>query len=250
MDERRKQGICFNCDEKYQAGHQCKGGAKVFLLEGFPIANEPSSQAQLLELEDNEVEVQVEQKGGNNALEAEITLYALVGSPSPNTMRVRSKIKELGLVSLIDSGSTHNFLDLSVVLTLKMQIDTSQMMEVKVANGVVIQTKGICPDVSLWIQGHQFFVDLNVLSLGGCDVVLGTQWLSTLGEISWDLKLMTKKFWYLQNLVLLQGLLSSGSSILGSEEMFKTPIKKVLILQITTPELGAATAPDQLPAAL
>ena len=45
MDERRKQGLCFNCDEKYQAGHQCKGGAKVFLLEGFPIANEPSSQA-------------------------------------------------------------------------------------------------------------------------------------------------------------------------------------------------------------
>ena len=102
--------------------------------------------------------------------------------------------------------------------------------------------------MSLWIQGHQFFVDLNVLSLGGCDVVLGTQWLSTLGEISWDLKLM--KFWYLQNLVLLQGLLSSGSSILGSEEMFKTPIKKGLILQITTPELGVATTLDQLLAAL
>ena len=32
--------------------------------------------------------------------------------------------------------------------------------------------------------------------------------------------------------------------------MFKTPIKKGLILQITTPESGAATAPDQLPAAL
>nr|XP_023929288.1 uncharacterized protein LOC112040632 [Quercus suber] len=219
MDERRKQGLCFNCDEKYQAGHQCKGGAKVFLLEGFPIANESSSQAQLLELEDNEVEVQVEQELGNNALEAEITLYALVGSPSPNTMRVRSKIKELGLVSLINSGSTHNFLDLSMVLTLKLQIDTSQMMEVKVANGAVIQTKGVWPGVSLWMQGRQFLVDLNVLSLGGCDVVLGTQWLSTLGEISWDFKLMTMKFWYLQKL-------------------------------ITTPELGATTAPDQLPAAL
>ena len=121
----------------------------MFLLEGFPLANEPSSQAKLLELEDNEVEVQVEQELGNNALEVEITLYALVGSPSPKTMRVRSKIKELGLVSLIDSGSTHNFLDLFVVLTLKLQIETSQMREVKVANGAVIKTKGVCPSVSL-----------------------------------------------------------------------------------------------------
>ena len=59
------------------------------------------------------------------------------------------------------------------------------------ANGAVIKTKGVCLGVSLWIQGHQFFVDLNVISLGGCDVVLGTQWLSTMGEISWDFKLMT-----------------------------------------------------------
>ena len=71
------------------------------------------------------------------------------------------------------------------------------MMEVKVANGAVIKTKGVCLGVSLWIQGHQFFVNLNVLSLEGNDVVLGTQWLSTLGEILWDFKLMTMKFWHL-----------------------------------------------------
>ena len=91
----------------------------MFLLEGSPFANEPSSQVKLLELDDSEVEVQVVQELGNNALEAEITLYALVGS-SPYIMRVRSKIGELGLVSLIDSRSTHNFINLFVVLTLKL----------------------------------------------------------------------------------------------------------------------------------
>ena len=37
MEERRKKGLCFNCDEKFQPGHQCKS-AKLFLLEGlFPF---------------------------------------------------------------------------------------------------------------------------------------------------------------------------------------------------------------------
>ena len=54
-------------------------------------------------------------------------------------------------------------------------------------------------------------MDLNVLHLGGCVVVLGTQWLSTLGEINWDFKLLTMKFLYLGNRVLLKGLHQKGS---------------------------------------
>ena len=32
MEERRKLGLCYNCDEKWQSGHRCKE-AKLFLLE-------------------------------------------------------------------------------------------------------------------------------------------------------------------------------------------------------------------------
>ena len=31
MEERRKLGLCYNYDEKWQMGHKCKG-AKLFLL--------------------------------------------------------------------------------------------------------------------------------------------------------------------------------------------------------------------------
>ena len=33
MEERRKQGLCYNCDEKWQFGHKCKG-VKLFFVGG------------------------------------------------------------------------------------------------------------------------------------------------------------------------------------------------------------------------
>ena len=39
----------------------------------------------------------------------EITLYALVGNPSPGTMRIEGKIQGHCLVILIDTGSTTIF---------------------------------------------------------------------------------------------------------------------------------------------
>ena len=52
MEERRKQGLCYNCDEKWQLGHNCKG-AKVFLLEGLCEEVEHKSGLQLVELDDD-----------------------------------------------------------------------------------------------------------------------------------------------------------------------------------------------------
>ena len=101
-------------------------------------------------------------------------------------MRVRGRIKKQEVVYLIDSKSTHNFLDASVLPRLQLQLDISRVLEVKVADGTIIETLGSYQGVSIIIQGYQFIIDFNVLHLGGCEVVLGTQWLSTLEEISWD----------------------------------------------------------------
>ena len=51
------------------------------------------------------------------------------------------------------------------------------------ANGDTIMTKGACLDVKVVMQGYYFAVDLNVLPLGDCELVLGTQWLRSLGLI-------------------------------------------------------------------
>ena len=130
MEERRKQGLRYNCDEKWHTSHTCKGEI-LFLLEGFAFEVEHAQGLRLVELDDNgDVVIDLEEQDDK----AEITLYALVGNPSPNTMRVKSKIKDQEVMSLLDSGSTHNFLDAAMAMKLKLQINTSKILEVKVAN--------------------------------------------------------------------------------------------------------------------
>jgi hypothetical protein len=45
-----------------------------------------------------------------------------------------------------------------------------------------------------------------VLELGGLDMVLGVSWLSTLGEVFMDWKLLTMQFLHEKRLVKLHGL--------------------------------------------
>ena len=116
-------------------------------------------------------------RGHEEMGEAEITLYALVGSPTPGTVRVKGRIKSVSLVVLVDSGSTYNFIDAYVIPNPHILVDESQILEVKVANGDTIKTQGLCRGVPVCLQGHIFTVQLHVLPLGGYDLVMGTQWL-------------------------------------------------------------------------
>ena len=70
----------------------------------------------------------------------EITLYALIGTPTPGTIRVKGKINGSGLVILVDTSSTHNFVEALLVSSLQLKVDVSRILEVKVANGIVVRT--------------------------------------------------------------------------------------------------------------
>ena len=71
-------------------------------------------------------------------------------------------------MSLLDSGSTHNFLDAAMAMKLKLQIDTYKILEVKVANGAVVKTKGVCYGVQLTLDaGYQIYGGASCHSIRG-----------------------------------------------------------------------------------
>jgi hypothetical protein len=57
-------------------------------------------------------------------------------------------------------------------------------MKVMVATGKKIGNVGKCDKVKLQIQDFKLELELYTVPLGGVDVVLGVQWLQTLGTYS------------------------------------------------------------------
>ena len=73
-----------------------------------------------------------------------------------------------------------------------------------------------------------------MLPLGGCDLVFGTQSLSTLGVINWDFKNLSMGFNYGGQQVLLHGFNTPKCFEVQDEvQFFKEPTRKGFILQIT-----------------
>lgn len=73
---------------------------------------------------------------------------------------------------LIDKASMHNFQDLGALYKTKLSCKNEKVV-VKVANGVVLESEGVIANMSLSIQGIIFETRAYILSLEGCDMVLG-----------------------------------------------------------------------------
>nr|GEW72015.1 monodehydroascorbate reductase [Tanacetum cinerariifolium] len=65
---------------------------------------------------------------------------------------------------------------------------------VSVASGKEIVSSYECKQFKWSIQGQNYSCDAMLLPLGSCEMVLGVQWLSTLGDIKWNFQELTMVF--------------------------------------------------------
>ena len=182
---KKQNGLCFYCEEKFVRGHKCARRQILLLDVGYNSAEEEEIVQELQQLELVE---------GVNA--CCITACALYGIPAIKTMKLTAVIKNCPVVVLLDSGSSHNFIHIGMVKKLGWKLDHSFNCDVMIADGGQIQSKGCCAEIPLAIGNYGYTSDMFALPLGGCDVVLGVQWLRTLGPILWDFEKLTMKFWY------------------------------------------------------
>ncbi|GKA62966.1 gypsy/ty3 retroelement polyprotein [Tanacetum coccineum] len=197
--DKRAKNLCFYCDEKFVPGHKCSG--QLFLLE--ICADKSTSEEYELEalLEDPVV-----QNFGESITDTPvISLHAMTGESTYKTMKVKAYVGKHTVHSLIDSGSTHIFLDLKVAKKLGCKLKATCPMDVSVANGQVMSSLYECKGFTWTLQGVEFTSDVFILPLGGCELVLGVQWLSVLGDIKWNFKDLVMDFVYNGRRMVLRG---------------------------------------------
>ncbi|XP_031478539.1 uncharacterized protein LOC116249553 [Nymphaea colorata] len=176
-DRRFQQGLCYNCEEKWHKGHECKKKRLYAVLEDDeePPTDDDSSEDEV------PPEVLVEA-----AIGEETSCHSLTDPSKAKAMRVRGYVNQTRLVVLLDSGATHNFMSLEVANKLGCRIEPQAPFTVMVGDGSKLPCEGRCKDLELVMNKVPFKVDVFVLPLGGVDIVLGIQWLETLGVIHWD----------------------------------------------------------------
>ncbi|KAF7154741.1 hypothetical protein RHSIM_Rhsim01G0051500 [Rhododendron simsii] len=205
FDEKRAKGLCFGCDEKYFRGHVCT-----------------KKQLYMIEVEDDEdefVEAQQEMLPDDNPEEFHISVHALSGIQSYKTMRVKGYIKKTVIHILVDFGSTHNFLHPGVAKKAGVRIQSIKPLTVVVADGTKISSKAMVKNLHWTVQDTDFVSDMRLLPLGGCDMVLGVQWLSTLGTVLWDFQNLQMQFSVLGKQLVLQGVTSTDIQVVDVKRM-------------------------------
>lgn len=125
MQRRRALGLCFNCNDRFIAGHKCN--QPQLLLESDAMNNEVACERIAKELQ--------KEPNIRELANPKITFYALMRWTAPRTIRVTAKLGPYEIMVLIDSSSTHNFINSRMANMLRLLIIPTVGFSIRVANG-------------------------------------------------------------------------------------------------------------------
>jgi hypothetical protein len=173
LEERKEKGLCFNCNNKYSKGHKC-GEKKLFYID----CEEKEEKEQEPSQDENREAILSEE------LTPTISCNELDGIRTPQTLKIEGYIKNKKVIVLIDFGSTHNFIHYKLAKALNCFVYPAPEFHVMIADGGTINCSGKCNKINLTMGEYVINIPMIDIPMGGVDVVLGIQWLQSLG--TWD----------------------------------------------------------------
>lgn len=172
--ERRAKGLCFHCDEAYSPHHVCK--KPLLAILECPIA--PESQQEPPEHSEHPEDDPIDP-------EPTYPLHSITHTKIGEMMRFYGTINDLPIDIFIDCGSAMNFLNPGIAQQLHLPISTPTSLSFTTASGQTLSPSGLASNVTVKIQEYTFNGSFLLLPVVGCDLLLGAQWLDTLGFIGW-----------------------------------------------------------------
>ncbi|XP_048623763.1 uncharacterized protein LOC106412841 [Brassica napus] len=198
LDRMRKDKICFKCKAPWSPAHRDVCPNKE--LRVLTVIN--GLEMEVVDLRDDDEDQLQDMR--------QQTLYTLsfnsyLGIDSPKMTKMRGYIYGKEVIVMLDSGASRNFITPGVVNKLQLKVYADSSLDVLLGNGVTVNALGICQAVHFQLNETNFISDFISLELGNVDVILGIQWLETLGKCEVDWKEQLLSFVYAGNKVTLLG---------------------------------------------
>ena len=194
---RREKGLCFNCEEKYHRGHKCS--SRFFVLISDELDPTPSH----IPIPDPPKNPPPDLPDSSDLYPTQISLNSLAGHIASETLCLFGHLTGHPMIILVDGGSTHNFIQHQLVTELSLSYRKMNPLQVLVGNGQYLTCNCVCADIPIEMQDLTFTINLYVLPILGTNVVLGVQWLITLGPVLTDYANLSMQFFYDGRLVTL-----------------------------------------------
>jgi hypothetical protein len=200
-DLRSKQ-LCYTCRDPWQPGHKCLGKGKIHYVEV---------------VDDNEEEADDEDDGAIHTMQAnlkeeeeallghetptppeighkKVTIASMSGVPKLNTFKIKGVVQGQRETVLIDGGASHNFIDIAMVERRRLPTVEFEGFLVEVAGDRTIACDRYIPQMNLTLGRYTLTQDFYVVNIPDTNIILGVQWLSTLGPITTNYKTMEMSF--------------------------------------------------------
>jgi hypothetical protein len=171
MFERQLKGLYYNCDDKYFPGHKCKE-QNIFMSIPKDVSEEEEYFSHVPELPPP-----TDPNHPSNPPEVEpmISLNALIGFSSPQTLKLIGYIKNWKVIILVDNGNTHNFIHHCISQEFNCYICLVNNFQIMIANGGSMKCGGHYENVCLQIGKYHLESLMFSIDMGGCDVLLGVE---------------------------------------------------------------------------
>jgi predicted aspartyl protease len=122
------------------------------------------------------------------------TIVTLSGVPRYNTLRLKGLVHGQCMTALVDGGATRNFIDVSLVARRGLHTDEFEGFHVAVADGYTMTFLDMIPDLEVKLGNYTLTDTFYVVDLSDTNVMLGVQWLYSLGEIGFNYQTLTMSF--------------------------------------------------------
>jgi hypothetical protein len=182
---RRARGLCQYCAEKWEKGHKCSPTVQLHAMQ------------ELWDMVDQEhTEPDGEFVDSTEQFVVLLSQEASATKCSATTFKLHGTIQGVSLLVLLDSGSSHSFLNVAHHSLLSGFTVLQQPLHVLVANDSIIQCTEELLDAAWYLQGFQFRSTFKVIPIPCYDLILGMDWLEDHSpmHVDWKHKWMFIKY--------------------------------------------------------